>query len=69
MTNGNTYTANDITTLTKNQSGFYSQLTWRFDQLWKTGIRFDLLNKNDVLEKNISLNNPGCFRRYSAMLN
>lgn len=65
---GNRYDANNITPVSKNQSGLYSQLTWRFHELWKTGIRYDLLLQNDIFEKNINMNNPGNLAKYSAMI-
>lgn len=65
---GNTYNTDNIIPTTKNQSGLYSQIVWRFDQLWRTGIRYDLLTQNDVFQNNLNLNNPSALSRYSAMI-
>lgn len=67
-TNGNKFTTADSLSYSRNQSGLYSQLIWRFDRNWKTGIRYDLLNKNDILENNQMINNPANLSRISAML-
>ncbi len=33
----------------KKQSGIYSQFIYRFDRLWRTGIRYDVIYKNDFI--------------------
>jgi hypothetical protein len=50
------------------QSGFYSQLVYRFAQRWRTGIRYDLLNQNDVYNDGLKQGLPGGLDRISAML-
>ncbi len=50
------------------QSGFYSQLVYRFAQRWRTGVRYDLLNQNDVYNDGIKQGLPGGLDRISAML-
>lgn len=67
-TGGNKFTTADSFSYSRNQSGLYSQLIWRFDRNWKTGIRYDLLNKNDILENNKLIDNPANLSRISAML-
>lgn len=67
-TEGNKYTASATQPYSRNQSGLYSQLIWRFDRNWKTGIRYDLLNRNDISENNRLLDNPANLTRFSAML-
>jgi hypothetical protein len=67
-TNGNSYTATGISGTDTEQSGLYSQLIWKFDQLWRTGIRLDLLNRNDIFTDNKLTANPGNLARYSAMV-
>ena len=50
------------------QSGFYSQLVYRFAQRWRTGVRYDLLNQNDVYNDGLKQDLPGGLDRISAML-
>ncbi|MBA4393648.1 MAG: hypothetical protein C0407_08865 [Desulfobacca sp.] len=50
------------------QSGFYSQLVYRFAQRWRTGVRYDLLNQNDVYINGQKQTLPGDLDRISAML-
>jgi hypothetical protein len=50
------------------QSGFYSQLVYRFARQWRTGVRYDLLNHNDVFLNGQRQNMPGELDRVSAML-
>ncbi len=41
------YTYNTIA-MTKEQSGFYSQLVYAYDKNWRTGVRYDAITQNDV---------------------
>ncbi|MBC7473169.1 MAG: hypothetical protein H7263_02670 [Candidatus Sericytochromatia bacterium] len=66
--NGINYSTKDNLSSDSEQSGLYSQLIWRFDQLWRTGVRFDMLNKNDIYENTVNINSPNNLMRYSAML-
>ncbi len=50
------------------QGGFYSQLIYKFDQRWRTGIRYDLINKNDVILNGVNRNLPDNLYRYSFMV-
>ena len=50
------------------QSGFYSQVVYKFDQRWRTGIRYDLINKNDVIVNGTNINLPDNLYRYSFMI-
>jgi len=50
------------------QSGFYSQLVYRFAQRWRTGVRYDLLNQNDVYNDGVKQGLPSGLDRISAML-
>ena len=50
------------------QSGFYSQLVYRFARRWRIGARYDLLNQNDVYVNGVKQNLPGDLDRISAML-
>ena len=50
------------------QSGFYSQLVYRFAQRWRTGVRYDLFSQNDVYKDGIQQSLPGSLDRISAML-
>jgi hypothetical protein len=51
-----------------NQSGFYSQLVYRFAEQWRTGIRYDLFSQNDVYVNGATQSRPGDLNRVSAML-
>ncbi len=68
LSGSNYDSANNITSVSKNQSGLYSQLIWRFNELWRTGLRYDLMLQNDIFEKNVNTNSPGNLARYSAMV-
>ncbi|MBI5606011.1 MAG: hypothetical protein HY879_21975 [Deltaproteobacteria bacterium] len=50
------------------QSGFYSQLVYRFAKRWRIGARYDLLNQNDVIIGGVKQSLPGNLDRTSAML-
>ncbi|MFH0975138.1 MAG: hypothetical protein V1874_05065 [Spirochaetota bacterium] len=51
----------------KKQSGFYSQLVGKFSKRWRIGLRYDLLQLNDVKENGSKKNLPDNLPRYSAM--
>jgi hypothetical protein len=51
-----------------NQSGFYSQLIYRFARRWRIGARYDLFTQNDVYLDNQKQSLPGDLNRISAML-
>ncbi|RMA97332.1 hypothetical protein [Hydrogenothermus marinus] len=55
------YLYRDLEDLNKKQGGFYSQVVYRFSRRWRTGFRYDLLNKN-------TQNNPEDLDRYSFMI-
>lgn len=50
------------------QSGFYSQVVYKFDQRWRVGARYDLINKNDVFVNGVNRNLPNNLYRYSFMI-
>lgn len=50
------------------QSGFYSQLIWRFAQQWRTGLRLDLATQNQRSSAGSNQNGLTGWPRYSAML-
>jgi hypothetical protein len=54
--------------LEKKQAGFYSQLVAKLGLRWRAGVRYDLLNLNDVLIGNTKQNYPKNPARYSAMI-
>lgn len=62
--------ANNLITsfLDKKQAGFYSQLVYKFDQRWRVGARYDLINKNDVFVNNTDSNQPDNLYKYSFMI-
>ncbi len=65
---GSRYDATGRVPLAKEQSGLYSELVWRFDWQWRTGLRLDLVTRNDSWE-NAQLK-PGAtlLPRYTAMV-
>jgi len=54
--------------LEKQQGGFYSQLVAKLGLQWRAGVRYDLLNFNDVRIGNTKQNYPKNPTRYSAMV-
>lgn len=52
----------------KKQSGFYSQLVFKFAPRWRIGARYDLLNQSDVTVGGTAQPQPGGLDRWSAML-
>ena len=51
--------------LEKKQAGFYVEGIYKFAQRWRAGLRYDLINKNDVgTNKNL----PNNMYKYSAMI-
>jgi len=50
------------------QSGFYSQLVYRFAQRWRIGARYDRFTQNDVYINGLIQDTPGDLDRISAML-
>jgi hypothetical protein len=54
--------------LDKRQSGLYSQLVYRFSQCWRTGMRYDLLQKNLIKSSGAAANLPENRPRYTAMV-
>jgi hypothetical protein len=71
--NGTVYTrdsSNVITlpNLNKHNAGFYAQVAFKLDQLWETGVRYDLLMQNDVSVGGINQRMPMNLPRYSAMI-
>ena len=54
--------------LSKKQGGFYTQLVWRFDRRWRVGVRYDLINKNDVKRNGIKRDLPDNLYAYYGMI-
>jgi hypothetical protein len=55
--------------LEKKQAGMYAQLVFRFSRQWRTGARYDLLGKNDVVTGGTRDDGlPDNLPRYSGML-
>jgi hypothetical protein len=54
--------------LDKKQSGLYSQFVYRVSQCWRTGFRFDLLQKNRIKTDTAGANLHENLPRYAAML-
>jgi len=54
--------------LEKKQAGFYVEGIYKFAQRWRAGLRYDLINKNDVFVNGINKNLPDNMYKYSAMI-
>lgn len=54
--------------MTKEQSGFYSQLVYAHNKNYSVGLRYESILQNDVIEDNINLNEPANLNKYSAMI-
>ncbi len=50
------------------QSGMYVQLTTKFASRWRTGVRYDVIIKNDSWQSDVKLKKPEYLPRYSYML-
>ncbi|MFN3947213.1 MAG: hypothetical protein ACK4LA_03905 [Aquificaceae bacterium] len=51
----------DTEDIRKKQGGFYTQLVARLDQRWRAGIQYNLINKNDITDKNLPKNLPAYY--------
>ncbi len=54
--------------ISKKQAGFYTQLVGRFHKQWRAGVRYELINKNDVKVGGNSVGAPDNLPAYYAML-
>jgi len=54
--------------LEKKQAGFYVEGIYKFAQRWRAGLRYDLINKNDVFVNGRNMNLPESMDKYSAMI-
>jgi hypothetical protein len=71
--NGTEYTRDASITISspsldKHNSGLYAQVAARVNQLWRMGLRYDLLMQNDVLVGGVDQHMPSNLTRYSAMI-
>jgi hypothetical protein len=71
--NGTEYTrdsSNAVSTLSldKHHSGFYAQVVAKVNQLWRIGVRYDLLMQNGVALGGADQHMPSNLPRYSAMI-
>jgi hypothetical protein len=71
--NGTEYTrdsSNTVSTLSldKHHSGFYAQVVAKVNQLWRIGVRYDLLMQNGVALGGADEHMPSNLPRYSAMI-
>jgi len=55
-------------TLSKKQSGLYSQLVYGHNKNWIMALRYDLIYQNDVRSNGVDENLEDNFRKYSAMI-
>lgn len=44
--------------LSQNQSGYYSQLIWKFAPQWRTGLRYDAIDQNSIKVNGVDKNTP-----------
>lgn len=44
--------------LAQNQSGYYSQLIWKFAPQWRTGLRYDAIDQNSIKVNGVDKNTP-----------
>ncbi|MFN8575633.1 MAG: hypothetical protein U0354_02130 [Candidatus Sericytochromatia bacterium] len=65
---GSEYTDSSRISTNREQSGFYSQLIWKFNQQWRVGGRFDLITQNQIIQDNKNLNLEQFLPKYTAML-
>jgi hypothetical protein len=56
------------TNLDKHHSGFYAQIAAKINQLWRIGIRYDLLMQNELSLGGANQSMPSNLPRYSAMI-
>jgi hypothetical protein len=47
----------DVETMTQKQAGYYSELMYKFDEHWTTGIRYDSLYKNKTPDPLLNVDN------------
>jgi hypothetical protein len=71
--NGKEYTRDSLNvisspSLDKYNSGFYTQVAAKLNQLWRIGVRYDLLIQNDVVIRSMDQHMPSNLPRYSAMI-
>jgi hypothetical protein len=73
--NGTVYTDNYLSNiiispsaLDKHNSGFYAQVVTKLDQVWRAGVRCDMLLQNDVSLVGANQYMPSNLPRYSAMI-
>lgn len=52
----------------KEQAGFYLQTVYKFNQRYRLGFRYDIINKNDIFENDLKQDIPSNLYRYSFML-
>ncbi len=48
--------AGGLRTHSEDQSGYYSQLIWKFAPQWRTGLRYDAINQNYVVDQAMAPN-------------
>ena len=73
VTSGTEYTRNALNAigtpgLDEHHSGLYAEAVAKLNQVWRTGIRYDLLTQNNVVLGGTDQRMPANLPRYSAML-
>lgn len=55
-------------TITKKQSGLYTQLVYGINKSWHTGVRYDTVFQNDITSNGVKTDTKNSFNKYSAMV-
>ncbi|WP_373035696.1 TonB-dependent receptor [Sulfurimonas sp.] len=55
-------------TITKKQSGLYTQLVYGINKSWHTGVRYDTIFQNDITSNGVKTDTKNSFNKYSAMV-
>jgi hypothetical protein len=61
-------TGTETVGLLKNQSGYYAQIVAKWAMRWRSGFRFDAMDRNAIWERGVRLALPGSLQRMSASL-
>ncbi|MDB2562395.1 hypothetical protein N9X61_02195 [Sulfurimonas sp.] len=64
----NTSKAATASSMTKKQTGLYSQLVYAPNKSWQMGLRYDTIFKNDVIKGGNDTNQPRDLYQYSGMI-
>lgn len=62
------YSDNNSNSFNQNQSGLYTQLVYKINETWKSGLRYDSMLQNEIFEKNLKTETQSNLAKYSAMI-